>query len=59
MSLFERPVALRPGVELRGYVAMSLWQKLRNLEPTPHAPTGRISPMADSSAHGERRSASE
>jgi hypothetical protein len=58
-TLFERPVSLRPGVELRGYVAMSLWEKYRNLEATPPAPTGPSSPMAGSSAHGERRSASE
>jgi hypothetical protein len=58
VSLFERPVALRPGVELRGYVTMGLWEKYRNLEMGPLPPTGRSSPV-DSSAHGERRSASE
>jgi uncharacterized protein (TIGR03663 family) len=46
VSLFERPVSLRPGVELRGYVAMSLWEKYRSLEATPTA--GHSSPTADS-----------
>jgi uncharacterized protein (TIGR03663 family) len=59
LSLFERPVELRPRVEVRGYVAMSLWEDYRNLETTPPPPTGRSAPMAGSSAHGERRSASE
>lgn len=45
VSLFERPVSLRPGVELRGYVAMSLWESYR-------------SSTADSPAHG-RTGASE
>jgi uncharacterized protein (TIGR03663 family) len=32
MSLFERPVSLRPGVELRGYAAATLWEDMRRLE---------------------------
>jgi hypothetical protein len=32
MRLFERPVELRPRVELRGYAAMSLWDDFRRLE---------------------------
>jgi uncharacterized protein (TIGR03663 family) len=32
MSLFERPVALRPGVELRGYARGTLWDDFRRLE---------------------------
>jgi len=35
MSLFERPVALRPGVELRGYAARTLWDEFRRLEADP------------------------
>src|SRR5262249_26064867 len=27
MNLFERPVELRPGVEVRGYVAKSIWDR--------------------------------
>jgi uncharacterized protein (TIGR03663 family) len=46
VSLFGRPVALRPRVELRGYVAMSLWEDYRNLEATP--PPGYSSPTVDS-----------
>jgi len=53
VSLFERPVELRPGVELRGYVTMGLWEKYRNLETGPPPPTGRSSPV-DSSAHGSK-----
>jgi hypothetical protein len=50
VSLFERSVSLRPGVELRGYVAMSLWEDDRNLETTPTP--GHSSPTVDSSSHG-------
>jgi len=32
VSLFGRPVELRPQVELRGYVAASLWERLQGLE---------------------------
>jgi uncharacterized protein (TIGR03663 family) len=32
VSIFERPVELRPGVELRGYAAASLWEEFRRLE---------------------------
>jgi uncharacterized protein (TIGR03663 family) len=32
LRLFERPVELRPGVELRGYVAKSLWDAFQRLE---------------------------
>ena len=35
VRLFERPVELRPQVEIRGYAAMSLWEKARSLEPMP------------------------
>jgi predicted membrane-bound mannosyltransferase len=59
VSLFDRPVELRPQVELRGYVAMRLWEDYRNLEATPPAPGGRSSPKERSSAHDTRRSASE
>jgi hypothetical protein len=27
VGIFERPVELRPGVELRGYAARSLWEE--------------------------------
>jgi uncharacterized protein (TIGR03663 family) len=39
VSAFERPVELRPQVELRGYVANGLWNQLQRLEPAP--PVGR------------------
>ena len=32
VSLFDRPVELRPGVELRGYVASGLLERFRRLE---------------------------
>jgi uncharacterized protein (TIGR03663 family) len=54
VRLFERPVELRPQVEIRGYVAMSLWEKTRNMESTMLA-----SPTAGSSAPAPPRSASE
>ncbi|HUL76492.1 MAG TPA: hypothetical protein VL691_04440, partial [Vicinamibacteria bacterium] len=38
VSLFDRPVELRPQVELRGYVADSLWEESRRLEPGVRAP---------------------
>jgi hypothetical protein len=39
MSLYDRPVELRPQVELRGYVAMGLWEKrLWALPERPWAP---------------------
>jgi hypothetical protein len=59
VSLFDRPVELRPQVELRGYVAMRLWEDYRNLEATSPAPGGLSSPTERSSAHDTRRSASE
>jgi uncharacterized protein (TIGR03663 family) len=42
VSLFERPVALRPGVELRGYAAKSLWDAFRSstADSSAHDPTG-------------------
>jgi hypothetical protein len=38
VSIFERPVELRPGVELRGYAAKSLWDDFRRLEADSPAP---------------------
>jgi uncharacterized protein (TIGR03663 family) len=38
VSLFDRPVELRPQVELRGYVALSLSERARSLEPSGGAP---------------------
>ena len=35
MSVFDRPVELRPRVELRGYAAQTLWDDFRRLEATP------------------------
>jgi hypothetical protein len=32
VSIFERPVELRPRVELRGYATKTLWDELRKLE---------------------------
>ena len=69
VSLFDRPVELRPQVEIRGYVAMSLWEKARNLEPVPEelgAPDAdslrarsRPAALRASPRHDPRRSASE
>lgn len=39
VSIFERPVELRPGVEVRGYAAGSLWDNFRRLEAEAPAPT--------------------
>jgi uncharacterized protein (TIGR03663 family) len=52
VQLFERPVELRPQVEVRGYVAMSLWERARNLETGPAPPTGSV----DFSSQGARSS---
>jgi uncharacterized protein (TIGR03663 family) len=38
VSIFERPVELRPRVELRGYAASRLWEDYRRLETEPEAP---------------------
>jgi hypothetical protein len=35
MSAFERALELRPGLELRGYVAGRLWEAFRQAEPDP------------------------
>ena len=35
MSIFERPVELRPQVELRGYASKTLWDEFRRLEVEP------------------------
>jgi uncharacterized protein (TIGR03663 family) len=35
VSIFERPVELRPQVELRGYAASSLWEDFRRLGARP------------------------
>jgi hypothetical protein len=35
VGIFERPLALRPGVELRGYAAGRLWEDYRRLEAEP------------------------
>jgi hypothetical protein len=32
VSLIDRPIELRPAVELRGYVANGLWERFRQLE---------------------------
>ncbi len=51
VSLFERPVELRPGVELRGYVANGLREELRRLEgdgpADPSAPGQTAAPRDD------------
>jgi len=41
VSIFERAVELRPGVELRGYAKGSLWDRFRRDEPAPATPTGQ------------------
>jgi uncharacterized protein (TIGR03663 family) len=38
VNVFERPVELRPQVELRGYAASRLWEDYRRLEAEPTAP---------------------
>jgi hypothetical protein len=40
VSIFERPVELRPRVELRGYAARTLWDDLRRLEAASPASPG-------------------
>ena len=37
VSIFERPVELRPRVELRGYAANRLWEDYRRLQAEPPA----------------------
>jgi uncharacterized protein (TIGR03663 family) len=43
LRLFERPVELRPGVELRGYVSKRLWDAWLRLEADSLAPGSRSS----------------
>ncbi len=38
VSVFEQPVELRPGVELRGYAARTLWEDYRRHEGASSAP---------------------
>jgi hypothetical protein len=42
VSVFERPVELRPGVELRGYATKSLWDAFRSstVDSSSHGRTG-------------------
>ncbi len=40
MSIFERPVELRPQVELRGYAVKSLWDDYLRLEPSAAGRSG-------------------
>ncbi len=40
VSIFERPVELRPRVELRGYAARTLWDDFRRLEAASPASPG-------------------
>jgi uncharacterized protein (TIGR03663 family) len=35
VSIFDRPMQIRPAVELRGYARASLWDAFRRLEPAP------------------------
>jgi len=38
VPLFDHPMDLRPGVEIRGYVKNDLWEKFRDQErPAPAA----------------------
>ena len=37
VSIFDGPVELRPGVELRGYATRTLWEAFRQREATPPA----------------------
>jgi uncharacterized protein (TIGR03663 family) len=49
VSVFERPVELRPRVELRGYAARTLWDDFRRLEATADSssPGGTDAPRND------------
>jgi uncharacterized protein (TIGR03663 family) len=52
VSLFEKPVELRPRVELRGYVANGLWERFRQLGASatpadPSAPGAAGAPRDD------------
>ena len=38
VSIFERPLELRPGVELRGYASASLWEDFRRRDTPAAAP---------------------
>jgi hypothetical protein len=50
VGIFERPVELRPRVELRGYATRTLWDDFRRLEAA--SPAGRRSFTAVSSSPG-------
>jgi uncharacterized protein (TIGR03663 family) len=52
VSIFERPVELRPRVELRGYAAQTLWDDFRRLGAASPMPAGPGSSAGDSSSHG-------
>jgi hypothetical protein len=39
MNIFERPVELRPQVEIRGYAAKSLWDEYRQWQATNSSAT--------------------
>jgi uncharacterized protein (TIGR03663 family) len=56
VRIFDRPVELRPRVEIRGYVAMSLSEKARNLAPAAGEQRTRASGTVDSSSPGRRGS---
>jgi hypothetical protein len=40
VSIFERPVELRPQVELRGYATGGLWDEFRRLPAEPPGSAG-------------------
>lgn len=40
MNIFDRPVWLRPGVEVRGYAAKTLWDEFRRQEAAAASQTG-------------------
>ncbi len=44
VSIFERPVELRPGVELLGYAQNTLWQEFRRREAEALGPGGAARP---------------
>ena len=51
VSIFERPVSLRPRVELRGYASGTLWSEFRRLE-ADRLVAGQPSPPVSSSSPG-------
>ena len=52
VSIFDRLVELRPGVELRGYAASRLWEEFRRLEAASPTPAEPRPATVESPSHG-------